>query len=431
MCQTILKSNGSTLRSATSSGETTHSKPPESQKYDDFFYELQWGHGAVHAAKAWQYGRGEGVRVALLDNGIDADHKDIGPNLNTELSVSFVPQENWPARSGFYFHHGTHVAGLIAAAENSYGGIGVAPKSELVAVKVASESTGSGAFSWLLRGIVYAAEQQADIAHIGLGAMLPKERVSGLAAVELQDMLEVVARHAYDKGVLLFAPAGDDQKNLDDCCLYLPGGAEPFITVSAVSPKGWAFDPYTNLHLAASYSNFGQTYADLSAPGGDVQHPGNEECTIAGMKRPCWVFDLVFSTTAEGWAWASGTSAASAHAAGVAALIKSWHTDASPDELESLLLSYATKAGKKPGKDVFYGPGYRQRICRAGCTCIQHTRPCNHSSPRRANHRSLLRNTKLRFNSICIKTTPTHSIRKPPLIFTFRTIPRFASPCMI
>ncbi len=130
---------------------------------------------AIDAPEAWNTGQtGEGVRVAVLDSGIDGTHSDLAPNLNTDLSESFVPGEDWQVQPGFYFNHGTHVAGTIAAADNQRGVIGVAPNAEIVAVKVLSEFTGSGAFSWINAGIVYAALIDADVINMSLGATLNK-----------------------------------------------------------------------------------------------------------------------------------------------------------------------------------------------------------------------------------------------------------------
>nr|MBX2822134.1 S8 family serine peptidase [Rhodothermaceae bacterium] len=98
---------------------------PEKTKDDDFFHELQWGHSALNVHGAWKKAKGEGVKVAILDNGIDRDHKDLEPNLRADLSKSFVPGEDWTVGDGFYFNHGTHVAGIIGAADNGYGVIGV------------------------------------------------------------------------------------------------------------------------------------------------------------------------------------------------------------------------------------------------------------------------------------------------------------------
>src|SRR5579864_2446933 len=109
-----------------------------------------------------------GARVAVLDAGMITTHPDIAANVNVTLSRSFVPGEGVdPVNPGF--NHGTHVGGIIAAAINGLGIQGVAPRAELVPIKVLAES-GSGEFSWLIEGLAYAETIQADVANMSLGA---------------------------------------------------------------------------------------------------------------------------------------------------------------------------------------------------------------------------------------------------------------------
>ena len=126
------------------------------------------------------------------------------------------------------------------------------------------------------------------------------------------------------RGTTVIASAGNDASDGDHTAdlIHLPGDTQGVISISATAPIGWATAPETTfLDNLASYSNFGRSVIDFAAPGGDVQYPGDENCTIAGLTRPCWVFDLVFSTGNNGWYWSAGTSMAAPHAAGVAALI--------------------------------------------------------------------------------------------------------------
>lgn len=139
------------------------------------FYGYLWGMDAMDAPQAWNAGfTGKGTSVFVLDSGIDAEHPDLAPNLNTELSASFYPGEDWNISPGTYFNHGSHVSGTIAAAQNQIGVIGVAYEAELVAVKVLSEVDGSGPFSSINAGIVYAANNGADVINMSLGATLNK-----------------------------------------------------------------------------------------------------------------------------------------------------------------------------------------------------------------------------------------------------------------
>ncbi len=319
---------------------------------------LQWGLDAISAPKAWKKSKGKGVRIAVIDNGIDPDHIDIAPNLNQALSKSFVPTEGWEAPATFGFNHGTHVAGVIAAADNGIGTTGVAPEAELIALKVASHKTGSGDFSWLLDALVYAANQDVDIANVSLGKLYHKVGPIGIRAAEMKAMIEVVGAYAQAKGTTLIAPAGDEKKNLDTCCFYLPASAESFIAVSATAPVGWAFDKEVNPEKPTSYSNFGANTIEFAAPGGDIAYPGRDYCVKSGMNRPCWTFDLVFSTVANGWGWAAGSSVSAAFLTGVTALIESKEEyETNPDLMKHLLVDHALERGKDPGQDMFYGRG--------------------------------------------------------------------------
>lgn len=112
---------------------------------------LQWGLLAVDAPAAWERGAtGRGVRVAVLDSGVDARHPDLAPSINAALSTSFIADETFDQPAG---DHGTRVVGVIAAAANELGIVGVAPEAEVVAVKVISAKTRTGTFGAVLQGI--------------------------------------------------------------------------------------------------------------------------------------------------------------------------------------------------------------------------------------------------------------------------------------
>lgn len=353
--------------------------PPASGD-DDFFHDLQWDHTAIDVADAWAAGsRGAGVRVAILDSGIDADHPDLAPNLNVALSRSFVPGEDWNVQPGFYFNHGTHVAGIIAAADNGYGTIGVAPDAEIVAIKVLSEYDGRGSFGGILQGMYYAGQIGAQVVNMSLGMDLPRNCTFDVYDDAGQPTGETVHYPAKDcaelfvageRGVkyllkhnaLVFAAAGNDARDLDhdQSLKTIPAELPGVVTVSATGPKGWALNPYAvNLDRPASYTSYGQSAVDLAGPGGDFAYyyvDPAAQCTIV-LTAPCWNQDMVFSTISGGWGWSAGTSMATPHATAVAALAIAAHGGNMPHAaLLNLLRQSADDLGR-PGNDDYYGQG--------------------------------------------------------------------------
>lgn len=362
---------GPTLQEVSAWSSNVIGNPPASGD-DDFFFDLQWGAAAVSAPVAWNAGaRGAGTRVAILDTGIDFEHPDLAPNVNTALSTSFVPGEGPNAQFSF---HGTHVAGIVAAADNAFGIIGIAPEAEIVGVKVVSDSTGSGPFDWLIAGILYAAAIDADVINMSLSTAIPilrrgiyDEHGNRLAsAAEVALLYKALSRattYAYQNGTLVIAAAGNDARNgnADRDLLVLPADAEHTLSISATGPLGWGVDASTDLDVPAFYTNYGASVIDFAAPGGNLDFgliDSGQECTVViPIPIPCFNFDLVFSTVPGGYAWAAGTSMAAPHASGVAAIIISGNGGSmDPAQVEAALRSLADDLGK-PGHDPYYGSG--------------------------------------------------------------------------
>ena len=324
-----------------------------------YYYDYLWGLEAIDAPDAWNAGfTGSGARVFALDSGIDAEHVELAPNLNTSLSASFVPGEDWNVLESTPFdNHGTHVAGTIAAAQNGLGLIGVAPHAELVAVKVLSEFTGSGAFSSINAGIVYAGENSADVINMSLGATLNKNgklvdangdpyKIPAKYVMEIVNAQQKAIDYAYKKGSTIIASAGNDGVNYDGNSAYikLPGGLNNVVTVSATAPEGydWTAD-YTNFDIPASYTTHGKSLVDIAAPGGDGDVALDDMILSTGNNNSLF--------------WSAGTSMAAPHVSGVAALIIAKNGgDMSPQEVTKQIEKTADKVDGN-GQSTFFGKG--------------------------------------------------------------------------
>jgi len=342
------------------------------------FRAVQWAPDAVHAPEAWDAGyQGQGARVAILDGGIWNTHIDIAPNLDVAHSWSFVPGQpyNYDQRRDAAgvcgltdtFWHGTHVAGIVAAPANTRGTVGIAPMATIIGVKVLH--CGSGAFSWIIQGIYYAATPIAEggaganIINMSLGGAVDG-RGAGIA--HLLNALSRATSYANHRGVTVIAAAGNDAIDIDHTgnLVFVPAQSVGVLAVSATGPVGWALGA-TNVDRPASYTNFGQSAISFAAPGGDFALPGNQVCSkprfpSGSVTQFCWVMDMVMAPvrgSSNSWyGWAAGTSMASPVVAGVAALIVGKYGPLPPAQVAARLLQSADDLGK-PGNDDFYGQG--------------------------------------------------------------------------
>jgi subtilisin family serine protease len=337
--------------------------PPNNDGYDTR-YPLLWGLDSVNAPEAWAAGStGEGVSVAVLDTGFIVNHPDLAPNVNLAKSGDMTGEGLSFTLNGT-FSHGTHVAGTIAGARNNVGVLGVAYDAELVLVKVLFNS-GSGTFEDIIEGIIYATNQDVDVINMSLGAY--DLQGQGATASELAALRVAAGRattYAFQNGTTVIVSAGNDALNLDGggSLKRFMGDLPHTISISATAPIGWAINPLTDLDVFTTYSNYGLSGVDFSAPGGDSAYPGNENCVVGGLLRPCWVFDLVFSAAASDGVnffsgWAGGTSMAAPHAAGIAALIIAENGGSMhPSQVRAELEARSSDLGAA-GEDAFYGRG--------------------------------------------------------------------------
>ncbi|WP_329340717.1 S8 family serine peptidase [Streptomyces sp. NBC_00663] len=313
---------------------------------------LQWDLPAIKADKAHEKSLGSSkVTVAVIDTGVDDTHPDIAPNFDRAASVNCVTGKPdttdgaWRPTTG-ESPHGTHVAGEIAAAKNGVGMTGVAPGVKVSGIKV---STTAGYFytEAVVCGFVWAAEHGVDVTNNSYYTdpwyFNCKNDPDQKALV---DAVSRASRYAEKKGTVNVAAAGNENYDLaadeitdpvspNDAtpsdrvidpseCYDIPTQLPGVVTVAATGAKG----------IKSSFSNHGLGVIDIAAPGGDS--------TRFQTPAPPATSGLILGTLpGGGWGYMAGTSMASPHVAGVAALIKSTHPKASPALVKALLYAEA------------------------------------------------------------------------------------------
>lgn len=280
---------------AHASGKSAPSQPVQ---------KLPWGVNRIDAELV--NGTGAGVKVCVVDTGIDKDHPDLQANIvggrNFVAKGTTVDPAKWDDDNG----HGTHVAGTIAAVDNAIGVVGVAPSASLLAAKVLNRQ-GSGYLSDVIAGVDYCVQNGAKVVSMSLGTSSDVQTVH--AAVDA----------AYASGVLLVAAAGNDYGG----AVSYPAAYDSVVAVSATD----------NADNLAAFSNVGPQ-VELAAPGVSVLS------TYKG----------------GGYATLSGTSMATPHVSGAAALAWEANPLLSNAEVRALLQSTADDLGAV-GKDNLFGYG--------------------------------------------------------------------------
>jgi thermitase len=305
----------------------------------------QWGPARISAPIAWWVATGApDVVIAMLDSGIQPDHEDLADRLwanpgevpdngvdgdgNGKVDdfqgwhfyhvwngQAFVPGEDNQVADDY--GHGTHVAGIAGAAFNNNVGVaGMAGGSRLMAVKVLDEQ-GDGWYSDVVQGIIYAVDNGAQVINLSFGGTSPSQA------------LQEAVNYAHAHGVLVVAASGNDGGPV----LY-PAACEHVLSVTAT-------DQDDN---RASFSNYGPE-VDVAAPGVSIYSTG-------------WPGDGRADCT-NGYCRKSGTSAATPHVAGLAALMWSARPDLTVAQVTGIITSTAAdvNTGTLTGWDEFLGWG--------------------------------------------------------------------------
>lgn len=275
----------------------------------------QWGLDMVGADKAHETATGKGAIVAVVDTGVMTTHRDLAGRLLP--GYDFVNDDADPSDDN---GHGTHVSGIVAAdTGNGVGVASVAPEAKILPVK-ALDAEGGGDATGIAKAIDFAVAHQADVINLSLSDTVPLRALIG-GRDEMDDAVD----RALDKGVIVVAAAGNS--GLPVCAN--PNGGGRLLCVGAV-------DRNRNRTL---YSDFGDGLA-ITAPGG------------AGTFN---AEDDILSTWNNGaYEFLAGTSQATPHVSGVAALLVSMGVRG--QAAVNLILKTASDAGP-PGPDSDYGAG--------------------------------------------------------------------------
>lgn len=234
---------------------------------DTYYSGYQYGPQLTSTNLAWDLTKGlSGQEIAIVDTGVNYNHEDLSNK--TILGYDFVQNDWYPMDQN---DHGTHVAATAAASTNNGKGIaGMAPNTSILAVRVL-DARGNGSLTDVADGIVYSADYGAEVINLSLGCDCDTQTLKN--AVD----------YAWNSGSVIVAAAGNDGVSTT----FEPASYSNVIAVGAV-------DANDNV---ASFSNYG-TWVDVTAPGVDIA-----------------------SAVRNGYAYMSGTSMASPHVAGLAALL--------------------------------------------------------------------------------------------------------------
>jgi subtilisin family serine protease len=254
--------------------------------------EITWGVDRIEADQAWPETNGTAVNVAILDTGADLNHPDLAANIKGGYNAI-----NSHKSAEDDHGHGTHVAGIIAAANNDIGVIGVAPKINLYPVKVLDRYN-SGSLSDILDGMQWCIDNRMDVVNMSFGSTAS------------DPLLQIAVTALNTAGIVQVAAAGN---------LGTSGGT---ILYPAKYPETIAVSSFDINDMIAASSSFGAEI-DLAAPGVSI-----------------------YSTSMDGtYVYMSGTSMAAPHVTASAALLLSLYPDLRPEETKATLKNTAEDLG--------------------------------------------------------------------------------------
>ncbi|HET7761887.1 MAG TPA: S8 family serine peptidase [Phycicoccus sp.] len=372
----------------------------------------QWDMALIHAGdESYAHATGKGVTVGVIDSGVDLTHPDIAPNLDLALSCSFIyshdpvadPSEvgngdcsNKAAIQDLY-GHGTHVASTIAAPVNGVGIAGVAPEATIVALKACSVGGYCFADS-VAAALRYAGDHGIDVVNLSLYAdPYLYYCKSDKTQRDILTMLASAARYAQAHGVTIVASAGNETADLQhpttdttspdwppdaavtrevkNNCVVAPAELPETLTVSATGPVGY---PGYDLWIA-DYSSVGMSRVNVTAPGGDYFRATGkiQDAVLAAVPANSVIYQgydglngaypgITVESGGATYAELNGTSMASPHAAGVAALVVQEHPNWSPKAVQAAVERTATPMTCPPNWQPLNSADQRARCYGSG-----------------------------------------------------------------
>lgn len=296
---------------------------------NDTYFDRQWGlenigqkinsvvgivDADIDAVTAWDTTQ-NGVKVAILDCGINESHPDLAGKVVDRKDFT-----NSASGTDDVYGHGTHVAGIVAAVTNNGVGVaGVCPECSLLNGKVLDDS-GTGDYSWVANGIIWAADNGAKVINLSLGG--PASSTT----------LQNAVNYAWNRGVVVVAAAG----NSNDSSYTYPAAYINAIAVAATD----------NQDNRASFSSYGSQWVDVAAPGDYIYSTWKNSSSHYDPQPEC---DLTVC-----YKYASGTSMSTPMVAGVAGLVWTSNYNQSASSVRTRIESTADKI---PGTGTYWSAG--------------------------------------------------------------------------
>ncbi|MER5356072.1 S8 family serine peptidase [Kitasatospora sp. NPDC002551] len=337
----------------------------------------QWDLRAIGADKAAKINPGSGnVTVAVIDTGVDDTHPDLTANFSPSQSANCVSGKadtaygSWRPVTADHFH-GTHVAGTIAAARNGTGVAGVAPGVKVAGITVSQPTPRQLIYAEsVVCAFVFAADHGVQITNNSY--YVDPWQYNCLDDPDQKAIVDAVNRaqlYAQRKGTLNLAGAGNSNHDLaaraftsgggpNDStpgnrtidprrCPQLPAQLPGVVTVGATGPAS----------AKSYYSSYGLGVIDVAAPGGD---------RYVASDTPSGEGGILSTLPNNQYGYHQGTSMAVPHVAGVAALLKSAHPQATPAQLQALLKAHADNPGCPADPYDGDGDGVVDATCAGG-----------------------------------------------------------------